>query len=301
MATIRSWVSASRLRTLPLAASSTLAGSFMAVADRAYNITIIIWALVTTLLLQILSNMANDLGDSLKGTDNEHRLGPRRTVQSGNIRVGEMKRAVAAVALLTLASGIVLIITSLGIDNWRVLIFLALGVASIAAAIKYTIGRTAYGYSGFGDLFVFLFFGLTGVLGTYYLNAHQLKADAFLMAISVGLLSTGVLNLNNLRDIDNDRTSNKRTIAVRLGERNAKIYHLLLIVIAMAAGIATTLLNFITPWQFLYLLTLPLFAVQLIAIFRIKEHRRLDPFLRFLALTTFAYVLLFGLGIWLAL
>lgn len=301
MATVRSWISASRLRTLPLATSSTLAGSFMAVADRACNITTILWALVTTLLLQILSNMANDLGDSLKGTDNEHRLGPLRTVQSGNIRVAEMKRAVAAVALMTLASGIVLIITSLGIDNWRVLLFLALGVASIAAAIKYTIGRTAYGYSGFGDLFVFLFFGLTGVLGTYYLNAHQLKADAFLMAVSVGFLSTGVLNLNNLRDIDNDRRSNKHTIAVRLGERNAKIYHLLLIVIAMAAGIAYTFLNFISPWQFLYLLTLPFFVIQLIAIFRIKEHRRLDPFLRYLALSTFAFTLLFGLGIVLSL
>jgi 1,4-dihydroxy-2-naphthoate octaprenyltransferase len=300
MATFRSWVSASRLRTLPLAASSTLAGSFMAVADRAYNITIIIWALVTTLLLQILSNMANDLGDSLKGTDNEHRLGPLRTVQSGNIKVAEMKMAVAVVALITLISGIVLIVSSLGIANWKVLLFLALGIASIAAAITYTIGRTAYGYSGFGDLFVFLFFGLTGVLGTYYLNAHQLKADTFLMAISVGFLSTGVLNLNNLRDIDNDRRSNKHTIAVRLGERNAKIYHLLLIVIALAAGIAYTLLNFVSPWQFLYLLTLPLFAFQLIAIFRIKEHRRLDPFLRYLALTTFAYVLLFGTGIWIA-
>ncbi|HZK07795.1 MAG TPA: 1,4-dihydroxy-2-naphthoate octaprenyltransferase [Bacteroidales bacterium] len=301
MATFRSWVSASRLRTLPLAASSTLAGSFMAVADRVYNISIIIWALVTTLLLQILSNMANDLGDSLKGTDNEHRLGPLRTVQSGNIKVAEMKMAVAVVALITLISGIILIVSSLGIANWKVLLFLALGIASIAAAITYTIGRTAYGYSGFGDLFVFLFFGLTGVLGTYYLNAHQLNADTFLMAISVGFLSTGVLNLNNLRDIDNDRRSNKHTIAVRLGERNAKIYHLLLIVIALTAGIAYTLLNFVSPWQFLYLLTLPLFASQLIAIFRIKEHRRLDPFLRYLALTTFAFVLLFGAGIMISL
>ncbi len=297
MAGTRSWIRAMRLRTLPLAVSSTLAGTFMAIDDKKYNGWVIVLAILTTLLLQILSNLANDLGDSLKGTDNNNRLGPQRTVQGGEISIREMKSALIIVSGITLASGVALILSSLGLESWDVLLFLMLGVISIAAALKYTLGSKAYGYKGFGDLFVFLFFGLTGVLGTYYLNAHQLPPDTFLLAASVGLLSSGVLNLNNMRDIVNDKTSGKYTLAVMMGEKRAKIYHFTMIIIGLSSGFLYTVLNFKSPLQFIYLLVFPLFILDLMKIARIKEAQKLDPFLRKLAISTFVYILLFGLGI----
>lgn len=297
MASTQSWIKAARLRTLPLAVSSTLAGSFMAIADRKFDSMVIALAIATTLLLQILSNLANDLGDSLKGTDNHLRLGPARTVQSGEITVKEMAWGVGITSLLTLASGISLIVYSLGTGSWQVLFFLGLGVVSIAAAIKYTVGKSAYGYQGLGDLFVFIFFGLTGVLGTYYLNAHQLPSDTWLMAISVGLLSTGVLNLNNMRDIENDKNSGKNTIVVRIGTTRARTYHSLLVVFAMLCGIIYTFLNYHSPAQFIFLAVIPFFIKDLLRILKIDEQKMLDPYLRKLALSTFAYVLLFGIGI----
>lgn len=286
-----------RLRTLPLAVSSTLAGSFMAIADQKYDRLVVVLAILTTLLLQILSNLANDLGDSLKGTDNKNRIGPMRTVQSGEISIKEMWWAVGITAMLTLASGISLILSSLGTQSWQVLIFLVLGLISITAAIKYTVGKSAYGYQGLGDLFVFIFFGLTGVLGTYYLNAHTLPSDTWLMAISVGLLSTGVLNLNNMRDIENDKDSGKNTIAVRIGTIRARIYHSMLVGFAIVSGIIYTTLNYHAPEQFIFLAVIPFFVKDLLRILQIDEQKLLDPYLKKLAISTFAYILLFGIGI----
>lgn len=297
MASTRSWIKAMRLRTLPLAVSSTLAGSFMAISDRKFDSVVIALAILTTLLLQILSNLANDLGDSLKGTDNKHRIGPMRTVQSGEISTREMWWGVGIVSFFTLLSGISLIFYSLGTQSLQVLFFLILGVISIAAAIKYTIGKTAYGYRGLGDIFVFIFFGLTGVLGTYYLNAHTLPPDTWLMAISVGMLSTGVLNLNNMRDIENDKISGKFTIVVRIGTIRARIYHFLLVGIAIASGIIYTIMNYHSPAQFIFLAVIPFFVKDLFRIFSIDEQKLLDPYLKKLALATFAYILLFGIGI----
>jgi 1,4-dihydroxy-2-naphthoate octaprenyltransferase len=297
MASVKSWIKAMRLRTLPLAVSSTLAGSFMAIADKKYETLVIALAILTTLLLQILSNLANDLGDSLKGTDNPNRLGPTRTVQSGEISIKEMWRAVISVSVLTFASGIWLIIAGLGTGSWVIFIFLLLGLFSIGAALKYTLGKSAYGYQGLGDLFVFIFFGLTGVLGTYFLNAHQLPFDAWLMAFSVGLLSTGVLNLNNMRDIENDKNSGKHTLVVRMGTRNARIYHGILLGVAMLCGVVYTTLNYVSAWQFIFLAVLPILIKDFVAILKTKNPRKLDPYLKKLALATFAYVLLFGIGI----
>jgi len=297
MATTKSWIKAARLRTLPLAISSTLAGSFMAVADHESQPFVIALAILTTLLLQILSNMANDLGDSLKGTDNHKRVGPMRTVQGGEITIYEMKRGVGLVSMLTLISGISLIVVSLGTNSWQVLLFLLLGIVSIAAAIKYTIGKSAYGYRGLGDLFVFLFFGLTGVLGTYYLNAQTLPPDTWLMAISVGLLSTGVLNLNNMRDIENDKNSGKNTIVVRIGSINARMYHGFLVAIAILCGIIYTSLNYHSPEQFIFLAVIPFFISDFFKIVKIDEQQLLDLYLKKLALSTFAYIILFGIGI----
>ncbi len=297
MANTKSWIKALRLRTLPLAVSSTLAGSFMAISDSNFNIPIIALAILTTLLLQILSNLANDLGDSLKGTDNKQRLGPVRTVQGGEITTREMWWGLGITSFLTLASGVSLIVVSLGTQSWQVLVFLLLGLVSIGAAIKYTIGKTAYGYRGLGDLFVFLFFGLTGVLGTYYLNAHALPPDTWLMAISVGFLSTGVLNLNNMRDIENDKNSGKNTVVVKIGTRKARVYHSLLIVLAILCGVFYAILNYHSPWQFIFIAVIPLFIRDLMRILRINEQNLLDPFLKKLALSTFAYIMLFGIGI----
>lgn len=297
MASTLSWIKAMRLRTLPLAVSSTLAGSFMAIADRRYDSIVIALAILTTLMLQILSNLANDLGDSLKGTDNKNRIGPTRTVQSGEISKHEMWWGVGIVSFLTLASGLSLIFYSLGTNSWQVLLFLVLGVVSIAAAIKYTIGNSAYGYRGLGDIFVFIFFGLTGVLGTYYLNAYTLPPDTWLMAISVGLLSTGVLNLNNMRDIENDKISGKNTIVVRIGTLNARVYHSLLVAFAIISGIIYTSLNYHSPAQFIFLAVIPFFIKDLFRILKIDEQKLLDPYLKKLAISTFAYIILFGIGI----
>ena len=218
MSTTKNWLVAFRLRTLPLALSSIILGSMLAYADGIFSWPVAILAVTTTLFLQILSNLANDYGDSVSGVDNEHRVGPSRSVQGGAITASQMRRAVFLFAFLSLASGIGLIIVGTrGLQLESTLIYLVLGLGAIAAAIKYTVGKNPYGYQGLGDLFVFIFFGLVGVCGTYYLHTHQLPWDILLPAASVGLLSVAVLNLNNLRDRESDAASGKRTLVVKLG------------------------------------------------------------------------------------
>lgn len=297
MTKIKSWISAFRLRTLPLAISSILMGSFLAIASDKYNSLIITLSIVTTLLLQILSNLANDYGDGMKGTDNIERLGPKRTIQSGEISPNEMRVGIILFVLLSLISGIWLIIESFGTDWHLALLFLAFGLASIAAAIKYTVGNKAYGYSGLGDLFVFLFFGFLAVLGSYYLNTLTLSWVILLPTLSMGFLSTGVLNLNNMRDIKNDLQSGKNTLASSLGFESAKKYHIFLVSGAMIAAIAFSTLNFNSIWNYLYLISFPLFVFQLFRIVKIKEEKLMDPFLKQLALTTLLFAVLFGLGL----
>lgn len=297
MTKIKSWISAFRLRTLPLAISSILMGSFLAIASDKYNSLIITLSIVTTLLLQILSNLANDYGDGMKGTDNIERLGPKRTIQSGEISPNEMRVGIILFVLLSLISGIWLIIESFGSDWHLALLFLAFGLASIAAAIKYTVGNKAYGYSGLGDLFVFLFFGFLAVMGSYYLNTLTLSWVILLPTLSMGFLSTGVLNLNNMRDIKNDLQSGKNTLASSLGFESAKKYHIFLVSGAMIAAIAFSTLNFNSIWNYLYLISFPLFVFQLFRIVKIKEEKLMDPFLKQLALTTLLFAVLFGLGL----
>lgn len=297
MTKLKSWISAFRLRTLPLALSSIFMGSFLAIASDNFNSLIITLSLVTTLLLQILSNLANDYGDGMKGTDNIDRLGPKRTIQSGEISPREMRMAIIIFSLLSLITGIWLIFEAFGSDWPLALLFLIFGLASIAAAVKYTIGNKAYGYSGFGDLFVFIFFGLLAVIGTYFLNTLSLNYTILLPAIAMGLLSTGVLNLNNMRDIDNDLISGKNTLASSLGIKKAKKYHLILIFGAMFSAIMFTRFNYTSPWNMIYLLTFPLFILQLKSIMRVHDKKMLDPFLKQLALTTLLFSILFGIGL----
>lgn len=294
--TIFSWFKAFRFRTLPLALSSILMGSFLAIHDGRYNWLVIGLAALTTTLLQILSNMANDYGDSQKGTDNIDRLGPMRTVQSGEISPSQMKNGIWIVSLLSLLAGILLIYVSFNDDFLVALLFLFVGIAAIVAALKYTIGKGAYGYTGFGDLFVFIFFGLVGVFGSYYLNTGYFRLDVLLPSVSIGLLSAGVLNLNNLRDIENDVKSGKHTLAARLGYQKAKIYQAFLVFGALFSAFVYTWLNYESPWNFLFLLAFPMIFGNLILIFRQKNPALLDPFLKRLALETFMFTVMLGIG-----
>jgi len=291
---IKAWIQAFRLRTLPLALSSILTGIIVSYIHLGFNMQVSIWAIITTLLLQILSNLANDYGDAIKGTDNENRVGPERTVQSGKISSKSMKTAIIVFSFLSLTSGLYLIWLS-GIDLMKALMFLLLGVLAIAAAIKYTVGKKAYGYSGLGDLFVFLFFGLLAVLGSFYLNALYLSWDVVFPAVTIGLLSTAVLNLNNMRDLENDRNSGKNTLVVRIGIKKAKLYHTIIINIAFFSLMTFMSINDLSWQVHLALLVYPLFIRDLVKIDKETDLQKLDPYLKKTALKTLLLVLVFGL------
>ncbi len=292
---LRVWISAFRLRTLPLALSCSVMGSFLAFSHNEFRWEIFILAVLTTLFLQILSNLANDYGDTVHGVDNEGRLGPQRVTQSGKVTRKEMRIAIGVSSGLALASGSWLIFE--GLENLRqIVIFYALGMGAILAAIKYTIGKNPYGYAGMGDLFVFIFFGLVGVSGTYFLHTHEFSFWTLVPAASIGLLSSGVLNLNNMRDIENDARSGKHTLEVRLGSAKAKIYHLSLLAVAMLLGIVYAFRIFNSPWQWIFLVTFPLFLRNMIVVMRNSEPRELNVELKRLSLSTFVFSVVFGIA-----
>ncbi|WP_318350544.1 1,4-dihydroxy-2-naphthoate polyprenyltransferase [Aquipluma nitroreducens] len=298
MASLKSWIKAARLRTLPLAMSGILMGAVLSYLDGGFNRIVTILAVVTALFIQVFSNFANDYGDSQKGTDNQHRVGPKRTVQSGEISPYQMKIGMIVLIILSLATGIWLVVEGTkGLDLPMFLLFLAFGIVALIAAYRYTAGSNPYGYAGFGDVAVFLFFGLLPVVGTYFLNTHRITPELFLPAISIGLFSTGVLNLNNMRDIENDRNSGKHTVVVRMGSSKAKTYHSLLIVIGILSSILFITVSGKSAFQWLFLLAFPLFIRDLIQINRIVEPRKFDPFLKKLSLTTLLFTVLFGVGI----
>jgi 1,4-dihydroxy-2-naphthoate polyprenyltransferase len=298
MASLKSWVKAARLRTLPLAMSGILMGAALSYLDGEFNSTVTILAVVTALFIQIFSNFANDYGDSQKGTDNQHRVGPKRTVQSGEISPQQMKVGMIVLIVLSLAAGIWLVTEGTkGLNLTMFLLFLAFGIVALIAAYRYTAGSNPYGYAGFGDVAVFLFFGLLPVVGTYFLNTHQINLELFFPAISIGLFSTGVLNLNNMRDIENDKNSGKHTVVVRMGSSKAKMYHTLLISIGMLASIVFLLIHQRSVAQWLFLFAFPLFIRDLLQINKITELQKFDPFLKKLSLTTLLFTVLFGLGI----
>lgn len=292
------WIQAFRLRTLPLALSSVALGSFVAFYDGGFNLKVAILAGITTLFLQILSNLANDYGDSKHGVDSENRVGPLRAVQSGKIAPKSMKRMVIFFIALSLITGIWLIYEGTkGIPPVYVIIFLALGFGAVAAAVKYTIGENPYGYSGFGDIFVFIFFGLTGVMGTYFLHTHTLKWEPLLPASAMGFLATGVLNLNNMRDRVNDESSGKNTLVVRMGIERARWYHLFLLSGSVMAGLAYMIINYHTPFQMLFLLTIPMLWLNVVGVFKNTIPGELDPYLRKLAIASLLFSISFGIGL----
>jgi len=286
---IKTWLQAARLRTLPLAASGVLVGASLAWYQGAFSYTISALALLTALWLQILSNFANDYGDFSKGTDNEDRVGPERTVQSGAITPLQMRWAMAIAALLSFLSGMLLIYKAAMVAGPQVWWFFGtLGILAIAAAIMYTVGKRAYGYSGFGDVMVFLFFGLASVLGTYYLNASMVSHEAIYLAVGIGVLSSGVLNLNNMRDMDNDIASGKRTLAAKLGFAKAKKYHSFLIMLGIVSIVGMSFPLHFNKWVYA-LLMIPtiLLLKDLQKIQRTKDKTTLDPYLKKLSISTF--------------
>jgi 1,4-dihydroxy-2-naphthoate octaprenyltransferase len=302
---LRHWLHAFRLRTLPLAVSSIIAGSALAYlvsgndGNAPYAPGILGLAVLTAVLLQVLSNLANDLGDHQHGTDNADRVGPQRAVQSGSISPSAMQRAMLICGAFALLSGIALITVSLGL-SWVTLAFFLLGLLAIGAAVKYTFGSDPYGYAGLGDASVFLFFGIVGVCGTFFLHTRQFAAPVLLPAIAFGLLSAGVLNVNNMRDIVNDAASGKRTLVVRIGTSAAKRYHTLLIIVAVAGLVGFALMADLGWTMWLFLLVVPGFIVHLKRVLTNTEPSALDPQLKVLAMGTFFTALLFALGIILA-
>ena len=226
---IKPWIAAFRLRTLPLSVSGIIIGACLAHHNGAFNAYIFTIAILLTISLQILSNLANDYGDGVKGTDNENRVGPERAIQSGAISEDEMLLGIKNNILIVVGLSVALIYMSFGVSHLLLsLLFFLLAGLSIYAAINYTVGESAYGYKALGDLFVFIFFGFVSVGGSYVLFVKQIDHHIFLPAICLGLLSVGVLNLNNMRDIDSDKLSGKITLAVKLGRKRAKQYHLFL-------------------------------------------------------------------------
>ncbi|OIP84823.1 MAG: 1,4-dihydroxy-2-naphthoate octaprenyltransferase [Porphyromonadaceae bacterium CG2_30_38_12] len=293
-----SWLLALRLKTLPLALSNTILGSVLAAHAQRFRWSVFLLAAITTILLQIISNLANDYGDFVNGKDTSERIGPQRMVQSGRITAKTMLRAIIALGIAVSATGVWLIVIGThGLHTLPILIFVGLGLAAIAAAIKYTVGKNPYGYRGLGDLFVFIFFGLVGVMGTYFLHTQTGNWEVLLPATAMGLLSTGVLNMNNLRDYEADKNANKITLVVTLGPSKAAYYHAGLISVAMLMACIYTLLNYASPWQWLFLLSFPLFLLNLKKVFSYKNSIELYPELGKLALATLLFALSFGAGL----
>ena len=297
MKEIKPWLSAMRLRTLPLSVSGIIVGTCFAYYNGHFSWWVLVLAILTTISLQILSNLANDYGDSVNGADNEHRVGPRRAVQSGKITPDEMLDAIKFNIIVVIILTLSLIWAAFGSTNFLfLLLFVFLGGVSVYAALNYTMGDTPYGYRALGDVFVFVFFGLVSTIGSYLLYMHTIDHVVVLPAIALGLLSVGVLNLNNMRDINADADAGKITIAVKLGIHRAKRYHYFLIIGAMIITVIFSILYYVEPYNFLYLLA---FIPLIIHVKKIKAAEQPDDFdsqLKVLALSTFLFALLLGVG-----
>jgi 1,4-dihydroxy-2-naphthoate octaprenyltransferase len=291
----KDWISAMRLRTLPLALSCALMGSFLAWFFDVFHWEVLLFTLLTTLSLQILSNLANDYGDSIHGADSADRKGPSRAVQSGRISKSQMKNAVIVFSSLSVVFGIILVWIA-PIDLMAKVILFGFGILAILAAINYTIGKQPYGYKGYGDFSVFIFFGLLAVIGTYYLHSNAFRWDLLLPAAATGTLAVAVLNVNNIRDMESDIKAGKRSLAVKLGRKNAVIYHIVLLVAAIALTTAFVLLNYKGRSQFIWVLAIPMFVRNAREVAKQTEASELDPYLKQMALSTLIFTLLFGFG-----
>jgi 1,4-dihydroxy-2-naphthoate octaprenyltransferase len=295
---LKPWIIAARLRTLPLTVSNILLGSFLAYNQGKFNVIILLLGLATAVLLQVLSNFANDYGDFINGADEKRISKYERVLQSGKISPKQMRWMLIILTLLTFVTGISLIVLATkALGTTALVVFFGIGILCIIAAITYTIGKKPYGYIGMGDIAVFIFFGIVGVCGIYVLQTRQWDWHVLFPASSFGLLSMGVLNINNIRDIESDRISGKKTLVVRIGLEKAKIYHTWLILIAVILGIVSTLLDFHSAIQLLYLLTIPFFIMNVYRVRSSEYSGMLDDELRNLSLTAFFFSVTYGLGL----
>lgn len=271
-------------------------GIFLAAGDGMVSATVIVFTLLTTVALQILSNLSNELGDFLSGLDRDGRNGPCYSLQVGGLTVREFRITIAITAAFCCICGLLMIGFSYGWQvGWQPIVLLLLGASAIWAAMRYTLGKNPYGYRGLGDLFVFLFFGLVSVMGGYFVIRHTLTPWLLMPASAIGMFSVAVLNVNNIRDMASDQGLRK-TIPLRIGERPAKIYHTLLITTGWGLLIVYNLLQHYTPLQWLCLLTLPLYIFHLYGVWH-RSDRQLDPMLPLLVITTFLLSLLNGFPI----
>lgn len=295
------WVAALRVRTLPLAAASIIVAAGIASHYQIFDFAIFFLSLSTALLLQILSNLANDYGDSITGADDEHRVGPARAMQSGVITNQSMRRAIMLTVILTLFSGLSLLTVALADDVFSWLLFIGLGALAILAAVTYTMGKVPYGYRALGDLAVFLFFGLLGVIGSFYLYGLSANWLLLLPASSIGMLSAAVLNINNIRDVENDTKHNKTTLVVLFGRSVAFKYHLFLIICApLLSSYYLFSIENTQAWQYIFLLAMsPLLKSCLAVKSAIDDNQHsgevFNAQLKNTAIGTFVFSMLFAL------
>lgn len=296
VSTTQAWLESLRPRTLPLAFASIVCGSALAFWQGVFNPAIALLALLTAGLLQILSNLANDYGDAVKGSDKEDRIGPLRGMQKGVITQAQMKKALMITVALICVSGLALVAVACR-TLADFLGFLALGLLAIIAAITYTVGTRPYGYMGLGDISVLVFFGWLSVAGTWYLQAHSLAPLVILPATACGLLATAVLNINNLRDIDSDRENGKNTLAVRLGPTLARRYHACLLIGALACLAVFNLVWLQSLWGWLFVLAAPLLIKQTRFVLREMEPVAMRPMLERTVKAALLTNLLFAIGV----
>ena len=295
---LKMWWETARPKTLPLALASIFTGSALGywANPQDFNGLVMALCLLTTILLQVLSNFANDYGDHQKGSDTEERIGPLRGIQQGAISANELKWGLILMAAGAFFSGAFLI----GIAYQSLtdlLAFAGLGILAIIAAITYTVGVKPYGYLGLGDLSVLLFFGLLGVGGTYYLQTHSIDSLITLPALGSGLLATAVLNINNLRDIEQDAKVGKNTLVVRIGPKKGRIYHCVLLSIAALCYVLFAASTAFSPWHFLFLLAFPLLLKHALFVYRSKEPAVLRPMLAQMSMISLFINILFSLGL----
>ncbi len=296
MPSIKVYLQAARLHTLPLSLSGIITGSFLAASRGYFDLRILIPALLTTTGFQVLSNFANDYGDGIKGTD-DMRIGPERVLQSGKMSPSRLKKVIILAAVASLASAVWLLYEAFGTSHLLYfVIFMLLGLASVYAAITYTVGKNAYGYYGWGDLSVFLFFGLLSVAGSFFLYTKQWDWTVLAPGVSIGLLSTGVLHLNNMRDREPDIRSGKRTMAVFLGEERSKKYFYYLTGFSLLFALFYSNYHYHSPFQYLFVLAYIPLVKQLVRVWQNRRPEHLNKELKILVISTFVFSILFGAG-----
>ena len=288
MQKVKYWIQAARIQTLPLSISGILVGSSLAYNINSFDNIIFFLSIITAISFQVLSNFANDYGDGILGTDDQ-RIGPDRVIASGKLSLKELKKGIVINVFISITFSYSLIKYSFKSDYFLILIFLILSISSIVAAIKYTMGKSPYGYHGLGDIFVFIFFGYVSVFGSFFLQTKIINYELFILAAIIGFLCVGVLNLNNIRDIENDSAMNKKTIPTRIGFSNAKIYQTFLILFSIVLTALLTL-KFKPSYNYIFVVIgiLPL-VYHLFKVRQAKNPIEFKPLLKQLAVSSFFY------------